>query len=282
MRIGRLVVFAAVATTLLFPATEGLVQESNELVEPIGVHGSINWSTGIITATGIGSPKYFRGSQMQPLPPREALLYAYRNLLEATKGVRIDSTTMVRDSMVESDVIQSQVRGMVKEARIVKREFLSDGTVEVTIAMDLHGGFAQLMLPRDIKQVPEIKVVPPRPPKAQAPTIYTGLVVDARGLNARPAMSLKINDENGREVYGSAYVSREFAVQQGMAGYAKDLTASQTNPRVTNEPLTVKALRTEGPGQSDFVISNADAAKTRSDSENLIFLKKCRVMVVLD
>lgn len=282
MRIGRLVVFAAVATTLLFPATEGLVQESYELVEPIGVHGSINWSTGIITATGIGSPTYFRGSQTQPLPPRAALLDAYRNLLEATKGVRIDSSTVVKDSMVESDMIRAKVSNMVQGARIVKREFLSDGTVEVTMAMDLHGGFAQLMLPEDIKQVPEIKVVPPRPPKAPAPSIYTGLVVDARGLNARPAMSLKLTDENGREVYGSAYVSREFAVQQGMAGYAKDLAASQTNPRVTNEPLTVKALRTEGPGQSDFVISNADAAKTRSDSENLIFLKKCRVMVVLD
>jgi hypothetical protein len=115
-----------------------------------------------------------------------------------------------------------------------------------------------------------------------APAIFTGLVVDARGLNARPAMSPKILDERGNEVYGSAYVSREFAVQQGMAGYAKDLTASQTNPRVTNQPLTVKGLKTEGPGQSDLVISNADADTIRSASENLSFLKKCRVMIVLD
>ena len=95
-------------------------------------------------------------------------------------------------------------------------------------------------------------------------------------------MSPKILDESGQEVYGSAYVSREFAVQQGMAGYAKDLTSSQTNPRVTNKPLTVKGLKTEGPGQSDLVISNAAAGKIRSASENLSFLKKCRVMIVLD
>jgi hypothetical protein len=95
-------------------------------------------------------------------------------------------------------------------------------------------------------------------------------------------MSPKIFDEYGQEVYGPGYVSREFVVQEGMAGYAKDLTAAQTNPRVTEEPFTVKGLRTEGPGRSNIVISNADAAKIRSASENLSFLKKCRVMIVLD
>ena len=92
----------------------------------------------------------------------------------------------------------------------------------------------------------------------------------------------KILDERGQEVYGSAYVSREYAVQQGMAGYAKDLTASQTNPRVTDRPLTVKSLKTEGAGQSDLIISNADADMIRGASENLSFLKQCRVMIVVD
>ena len=297
----RTLVVVAVALMLVFPATEGFVAEWHHL-QQVGAHGSINWSEGIMTAVGIGTPpeKYYGKPQARPMALRAAQLDAYRNLLEVTKGVRVDSTTVVKDSMVESDMIRSQVEGMVKGAQIVKKEYLSDGTVEVTLAMSLHGGFAQLILPKDIKQVPEIKTIPqalPVPPKVgeapatpsaesttptAAPTIYTGLVVDASGLNARPAMSPKVFDENEQEVYGSGYVSREFAVQQGMAGYAKDLTAAQSNPRVTNEPFTVKGLRTGGPGQSNIVISNADAAKIRSASENLSFLKKCRVMIVLD
>jgi hypothetical protein len=290
---------------LVFPATQGFVAEWQDVVQNVGVSGSINWSQGIMTATGIGSPpeKYYGKPQARPMALRAAQLDAYRNLLEVTKGVRINSVTVVEDSMVSSDMIRSQVDGMVKGTQVIKKEYLSDGTVEVTIAMSLRGGFAQLILPKDIKQVPEIKTIPPAPPAppaveqvgqvpvppppqpaipTPAPAIYTGLVVDARGLGARPAMSPKLSDERGQEVYGSAYVSREYAVQQGMAGYAKDLTASQTNPRVTNEPLTVKGLKTEGPGQSDLVISNADADKIRSASENLSFLKKCRVMIVLD
>jgi hypothetical protein len=292
MKTKTLVVVVAVALMLVFPATEGFVTEWHEFVQPVSTYGNINWSQGIITAVGIGSPpeKYYGKPQARPMALRAAQLVAYRNLLEVISGVRIDSTTVVRDSMVESDLIRSQVNGMVKGTQVVKKEYLSDGTVEVTLAMSLRGGFSQLILPTDIQQMPEIKTIPPAPPiAAQEPmtpmptaSVYTGLVVDAHGINARPAMSPKIFDENGQEVYGSGYVSREYAVQQGMTGYAKDLATAQANPRVTNEPLTVKGLRTEGPGKSSIVISNADAAKIRSASENLSFLKKCRVVIVLD
>jgi hypothetical protein len=302
MKKGQLVVVAVVALMLVFLATQSFTEEEHEVVQNIA-GGSVNWSQGIITAVGIGSPSdKYRLLARDPLALREAKKAAQRNLLEVIKGVRVNSSTVVKNFIVESDVIRTQVEGMVQGAQVIKKEYLSDGTVEVTMAMKLHGGFAQLILPKDIKQVSEIKTIPPStpaPPEAEkvgeipmatpqptiptpAPAIYTGLVVDASGLGARPAMSPKVLDESGQEVYGSAYVSREFAVQQGMAGYAKDLTSSQTNPRVTNEPLTVKSLKTEGPGQSDLVISNADAGKIRSASENLSFLKKCRVMIVLD
>ena len=89
-------------------------------------------------------------------------------------------------------------------------------------------------------------------------------------------------DENGKEVYGSMNVDKEYAVQQGMSGYARDLTAAQSNARVTNSPVSVKGLKTEGAGRSDIVIANADAEKIRASGDNQSFLKKCRVMIVLD
>ena len=284
------------AVLLILPAY-GFCNEWQEVVENIG-NGSINWTKGIIQATGIGaSPEeYYGKAQARPMALRAARIDAMRNLLEVTQGVRIDSATVVKNFAVTNDVIMAKVSGMVKGAQIVKQEYLSDGTVEVTMQMSLHGGFAQLILPQEIRQVEPIKSVPSlsvEPPKpspaipsktAEKPTseIYTGLVVNAIGLNARPAMSPKIIDETGQEVYGSAFVSREYAVQQGMSGYAKDITAAQSNPRVTNNPLTVKGLKTEGPGNSDIVISNADASKLRSASEHLSFMKKCRVMIVVD
>jgi len=272
--------------------------EWQNVVEEMGANGKIDWTKGIIMATGIGAPpeRYYGKPQARPMALRAAQLDAYRNLLETVKGVRIDSQTTVENYVAQSDVIRSKVEGIVKGARIIKKEYLSDGTVEVTVAMKLHGNFAHLILPPEIKPEPGIKSFPPETiapepkkptaptvtPPASPPTVFTGLVVDARGIGVKPAMSPKILDEDGREVYGSAYVSREFAIQQGMTGYAKDLTAAQSNPRVTNNPLTVRGLRSEGPNKANIMIRNDDASKIRSTEKNLSFLKECRVMIVLD
>ncbi len=282
MNVKRLLVVASVAMTLIFFATGSWGQN---LVQQIGDNGSINWTEGVIQATGIGTPpeEFYGKPQARPMALRAAQLVAYRKLLEVTRGVRVDSQTLVEDYTVKSDVVRTQVEGMVKGAQIVKKEYLSDGSVEVTLQVSLHAGFAQLILPSEIQHVEKLRPISGTPyALGSGGRAYTGLIIDAQGLGARPAMSPKIVDENGKEVYGSAYVSREFAVQQGMSGYARDLAAAQANPRVTNDPLIVKGLRTQGPGKCDIVISNADAAKILSSSENLSFLQKCRVMVVLD
>jgi hypothetical protein len=258
--------------------------EWTQIVEQMGDKGKINWSEGYIEALGIGAPpeRYIGKPQARPMALRAARVDAYRNLLEVTKGVRVDSTTVVKDFTVQSDVINAQVEGLVKGAKVVNQEYMSDGTVEVTVRMPLAGGFSQVIVPRALDKKPEVAPPAPPAPPAAAGVVYTGMVIDARGIQARPAMSPRILDENGKEVYGSMNVDREYAVQQGMSGYARDLTAAQSNPRVTNNPVSIKGVKTEGPGRSDIVISTADAEKIRSAADNLSFLKKCRVMIVLD
>ncbi len=273
-------ILVLVLVFLLAIPTFGLSEEGQDLVVQMA-KGSINWSKGTIVATGIGAPpeKLYGKPSARPMALRAATLDAYRNILEVIVGVRIDSSTVIRDYTVENDIIMAKVDGMIKGAEVIKKEYLSDGTVEITMEMSIRGGFSQLMLPEEIRQLESIK------PVTQAETssaVFTGLVVDTRGLKAKPAMSPKILDENGQEVYGSAYVSREYAVQQGVSGYAKDLLSAQSNQRVADNPLTVKGLKTKGPGRSDIVISNADASMLRSASENLSFMKKCRVMIVVD
>ncbi|MCX5821510.1 MAG: hypothetical protein NT047_16630 [Deltaproteobacteria bacterium] len=261
--------------------------EWNQIIEQMGNKGVVNWTDGYVEAVGIGAPpqRYIGTPQARPNALRAARVVAYRDLLEVVNGVRVDSTTMVKDFIVESDVINTQVQGIVKGAKVIKEEYMSDGTVEVTVRMPLSGNFASVVIPRILekRQAPS---TPPPAPQAPAPApaseVFTGLVVDARGIQARPAMSPRIIDEKGQEVYGSMNVEREYAVQQGMSGYARDLTAAQSNPRVTNSPYSAKGLRTEGAGRSDIVISNAEAEKIRASGDNQSFLKKCRVMIVLD
>ncbi len=209
---------------------------------------------------------------------RAAQVVAYRNLLEAVKGVQVDSATTVENFVVTSDVVKTQVSGIIQGATIMDKKYMSDGSVEVTVGMKLTGALADTLLP---------KGVPAPMPAGAAPAanpgqIYTGLIVDARGLGVRPAMSPKILSEDGKEVYGSARVNRDWAVREGMVGYLKDPAAAQTNPRVTDKPLSVKALKVSGDGRVDLVISNADASTLQSVTQNLSMLEKCRVIVLVD
>ncbi|MDD5711715.1 MAG: hypothetical protein PHY31_03030 [Smithellaceae bacterium] len=291
MRSKRIMAVAIIAGIFLLFAGTGFCQDTvsmsewTQLIEKFGDKGLINWSGGYIEAVGIGAPpeRYIGKPNARPMALRAAKVDAYRNLLEVTKGVRVDSQTTVKDFVTESDVINTQIDGIVKGAQVMKQDYMSDGTVEVTVRMPLGGSLSQVIIPKAIEKAPPAPPAPVVAPAAPAPAVvFTGLVVDARGIQARPAMSPKIVDENGKELYGSMQVDREYAIQQGMSGYARDLTAAQSNPRVTANPVTVKGVKSEGPGRCDIVISNADADKIRAAAEDQSFMKKCRVMIVLD
>jgi hypothetical protein len=159
----------------------------------------------------------------------------------------------------------------------------------------MNGGFSQLMLPSRIRQIESVRPISPlsgaSPGNNGVETSetddimsgpYTGMIVDVRGIRAMPCMVPRVCDENGQEIFGSAFASREFAVQYGMTGYLSDLGAATAHPRVAGRPLILKGLRIGGVEGTDIVVSNTDAARLRSAFENLAFLRQCRVLIVMD
>ena len=272
--------FVMIIVYLLTFSVFGYADNSLEVIEQ-KEKGSVNWSRGVVQAKGIGIPltKMPENSNGRTVALIDAKLDAFRIISKIIKELRINGTTDVGDYATQDPAIMSKIENMVKNAKVVKKEYLTDGTVKIEMEVNLRGGFAQLVLPKDIKPLDSIALVTMN--KASSP-VFTGLVVDAKGLGVRPVMVPRIIDENNQEVYGSAFVSREYAVQQGMSGYARNLKEVLNNQRVADHPLVVKGLKTLGPGRSEIVISNADASKLRSTSESLYFMKKCRVIIVVD
>jgi len=273
-----LTVFACVAGN----SSAQLLGSIKDVEQPVGSSGKVDWTTGVITAVGIGAPpaQPANAAQARAMAERAAQVVAYRNLLESVKGVRVDSTTTVENFIVTSDVIRTEVNGIIQGAMIMDKKYMSDGSVEVTVGMKLTGALADALLPKTLPTPPTGLTGSLAP--ATPGQLYTGLIVDARGLGVRPAMAPKILNEDGKEVYGSAWISRDYAVREGMAGYLKDPVQAQTNPRVTDKPLMVKALKVAGDARVDMVITNADAAMLHSASENLSMLQKCRVIILVD
>ncbi len=311
MKYGLLIIMIVFGAIITPPLVYG--DDSLDLVETLE-RGRINWTKGAIEATGTMLPtkQLFGSFAHEGKFVRIALNDAYRKLLDKVisialragyknlqtviKSVRIDANTLVKDFAADNDFIMAEIESMIKSAQIVKKDYLSDGTVKITLQMSLYGGFSQLVLPRDIKLLESIKILKKNTDKAASEHLsrdsqikssggeenYTGVVIDARGVKANPALVPIIQDENGENVFGPPVISREFAVQHGISGYSTTLETAYQLPRVADNPLTVKGLHAKGAGASIIVISNADASKLRRSSKHLEFLKQCRVVIVMD
>jgi hypothetical protein len=298
------------------PSPEGYVQKSEK-----GSIDWLNGKASSV-GIGAPPPNAVNAAQARAMAQRAAVVIARRNLMELLKGVQLDSTSTVQNFMVADDTVVSKVQGQLEQAEIDDTAYMSDGSVEVTVSVSLRGAMSKTLLPPEQLRGASMPSTPPKeksgpervdpartqPQRPARPAIpgeggvtpvrttpqedfsfgatvgggYSGLVVDARGLGARPAMSPRIVDEQGREVYGSSLVGREYAIQQGMAGYAKDLDKAQENDRVAGNPLLVKAKDLAGQAGSDLVVSNDDAERIRHAAAGSEFLKQCRVMIVLD
>ena len=280
MFVKRTFVLIAIALVLFASGAANASEPLGKDVEQqLGASGKVDWTTGVITAVGIGAPSAQPGnaSQNRSMTERNALVLAYQRLLEAVKGVQLDSQAVVEASMAQNDSVRLSINGYIQGATIMDKKFMPDGSVEITIGMKLTGALTDALLSKGTTTHEAIT-----PPSGGSARLYTGLIVDARGLGARPAMAPKILNEEGNEVYGATWINRDFAVREGLVVYYKDQAAAKASLRVSDKPLMVKAIKVSGQGKTDLVISNADAASLQGSSQNVSILEKCRVIIMVD
>ncbi|PID30971.1 MAG: hypothetical protein CR982_00475 [Candidatus Cloacimonadota bacterium] len=249
--------------------------------------GTIDAERGVITATGIGI-----GNENTNNPAMKRMqaitmgkLYAIKDLIATVKGMYVSSETSIEDYMVKSDVIRSKTEGIARAFRVANIAYMDDGSIEVTVEMSLNGELSDLIL-KDAQFADDgnssgtpVNTSYNTLPQVDGP--YTGLVIDCSALSLRPALAPKVLDPEGREVYGSAFVSRNFAVEQGMVGYLKDISKAAGNPRVGDNPLVIKAIDITGTNSTDVIISENDAKKIKDLAEKINFLRECRVILII-
>jgi len=116
---------------------------SGDIIEP-GANGQINWTDGIVYAEGMGPVEeaLLNNPRGKLIARRIAIVDCQRNLLEMVKGVRVTSVTMVRDLMVEKDIVMTSISGIIKNAEIVKERFdETDKIFYITMKMPFSGKF---------------------------------------------------------------------------------------------------------------------------------------------
>ncbi len=276
--------YVALALCVLAPVTPAPTQaqgmQTQHVTENIG-NVMIDWTEGVIKVTGVGSPPD-RGTlaQKQLMAERSASSDAYHQLAEVLYGLRVNSETLVRDYVVESDKIKSYVSALIKGATKLDQRYLDDGSIEVDLGLELYGssGLSGILQPQK-------QVIPPPPVDEEAdsnPGEYTGIIVDVRGLGLEPAMRPAIVSQGGGEVYlGQLPIANDFVVAHGIVGYAHSLNQARQSSRVGDKPLIIKGLNATGNFRTNVVISKPDTRQLLGLEKKSQLLQRSKVIFVM-
>ena len=221
-------------------------------------------------------------------------------MLQVLKAALYDRDWTVGSYLSSHSLVQRRLERMNLTSERLGTKYLSDGTVSSEYEFPLTGAVLGLMLPvRSAPRLlgrtacpccgqpwPEGKEPPagvkPVPYETGDAPQYTGILIDAKGLDSRPALFPQVVTESGDDVFSADFAKPEQVAQYGLVGYFHDRTQALTADRVGSNPLIVRALGATGTNSCDLVISQADAARIHGSMSNLELLSRCRVGFLVD
>lgn len=245
-----------------------------------------------ISAIGYGLPPQ-NGNMI--LARRAAIVDAQRNLLERINGVQIDSETFMEDFTISSDVVRSQVSGLIKGAVITDEGENLDGSYYVELSVPMYGrngSIASVAIPAltanmqqqsfasaDLNNFTEQEV------RVFTSLAYTGVIINAEGMNLERTFAPVIYDTNGRVIYGIQNLDKDLAITYGMVEYSESLEESAGgNSRAGNNPLVINAVDVKGGKNSvnkvNVVVSVEDGNKVLLANDKSSMLANCAVVFV--
>lgn len=277
------------------------------LVEKIDNASVIDWERMVVRTSGRSAPLSGHPQGEERIEALEtAKAAAARALFDAVQHLRIDAGSTVRDAIAAKHISAAVVRNVVEEFTIVDTRSMSDMSVEMDVEFAITEPFTSRLLPDHMgegrlhltdqplcptcldtwpqdRNVPEgvTLIVPSQGFQTRKGRPFTGLIIDARGLDVRPAVAPKVTNGARVEIYGTRYASYDIASKQGLVVYKNDLLSAMRDDRAGADPLVVRAVGVSGGLKTDIVISNNDALLVHAAARKQNFLKQCKVIIVV-
>jgi len=237
-------------------------------------HGEVLWAKNTIRATGSGAPslKAANVAVARLGAERAAKLDALRNILEATKGVRVSTGKSVAHALEGNQALEAKIEGWVKGFRVIDTRYYSDGGVDLVVEVEMDGVLFDAFLKGTKEKKSDAF-------KGKEPDLFTGLILNAKGLGFEPALAPSVVSESGEKLFDVSFVHQDVAVKSGVVAYADTLDKAQKDKRSGARPLVIRALRTSSPASSDLVVPDKDIDKLKSLGS---VLAAGKVLVVID
>jgi len=253
--------------------------------------GHIDWEEGYIYAVGDGVPPTdaISPAQARVRAKRAAIDTAYARLLEMAEAVRVDTESTTVNYINESHVVATRVSGLIQNAEIVTLRHFEDGSYQIKMRMPIKGreGLASVVLPVQMEKAMRIgiayEISTEHISEAVEPgEAYTGLIVDARGLEVQPAMYPRLITMAGEVVYDLMSANPNAVIEKGLVEYSLDMEVTEKSPRVGGTPLIVEAISVSGEYGADIVLTEEDAQKILSLDVINTFFGEAKVIIVVE
>jgi hypothetical protein len=288
MAIDKMVTDEAKETVLGIVEDTALADAANKFIETESDEDSItvtNWSDMYIEVTAMGTANVLKAQNEAHaliLAEETARALAYRKLTERAYGVYVNSRNIIKDGVTGDDTVLVACEGYINNAKEINvtHEKLADNSILCTVTMGALittddglmnvGGLIQSGEPDVEIYSPVTKVYPGE---------YSGIVIDASGLDVNPALYPNIVTEDGKLVYGGQFLDPEYALMNGVSTYVRSLEEAK-NLGAGDSPFVVKALKTMGAFAADLVLPGVVVDQLFGLEEQYNHLSEGRVVIM--
>ncbi len=258
---------------------------NNESVEkPVSGEGySIDYVARKLVVTGQGAS----GKSESSIAQRKvkALFEARKNCItqavSSLEEVVFSSEVALQNSRLQSSFSKVEISGYLRGIKQSEEstETLSDGsvigTVIMTILFDGNQGLNNLLFNTMDESHAEEKTSDKGLKQTARLKNVTGIVIDVRSADFAPSMLPRVFSGTGDIVYSSGGVSREYAIEIGIAEFTRDMSGLSDRVGKNPELVNVKGLYLKD--RSAVVVSDDTAKRLKELEDKFGLLSECRV-----
>jgi hypothetical protein len=237
------------------------VADSPNIQETLADGVRVDWSALTLEAHGEGRP---RGTETLKAVEQKVRRQVEIALRQGVDRVRVDDETTCSD--LDSPAMQEAIRTRVSRWTATKVTYTASGGVQLLGQLKLQDLLKPLTLARAKPLTAEMSE--PR---------YTGIIVDARGLDVSPAWFSRLLDDRGGVLFDGFLWDAE-AVTLTPTVWVGDPRKAPPD-RVGEDPISLAAVAADG---SDLVLAAEDAVRFRTSLQRARLTGLGTLVVVID
>jgi hypothetical protein len=217
--------------------------------------------------------------QAQPAPGSHAELQVVEQqargrlgprVLEAAGQVRLDHETTAGDLIASRSSLGEHLGQESSSWHVSEARYHSSGRVEITAELDLATWL------RPVAYAGAHSGDPPQGERSR----FTGILVDARGLDAEGALAPRLLSAEGDVLFSVERVHEAVARKRSIVQYVSDPADPLAYGRAGDNPLLLRALDVRD--DVDLVLTVDDTTRLRTVSRDAYLLTEALVVLVLD